>query len=446
MKKVLAIVLALLLALTLFACADNTTNPSTEPSGSTNPSSAPDASDNPGVTTGMYPNANEDGTLNLDTVAHYDETYDYTQNPVYKCSYISAAGGPLYQQSADAYEHWAPLYNMEWMGFISSNGDDDLYMTSLENQLDQGVTALILDPNTQVMPQVADLMEDYPDAAWMAQMSPPRDGIEDETTPDGGNMIHPYVGFDNYDASYQVTEKLIEWKNETYPDVPWSDFGFLCFDYSVVPALHIRTVAASDLWLETTGSLDNFFTADCLSYSVDVQGGLDAATPIITVEASEYEYWLVNGLIDDWSQAAASIIDQQGLTDTSCVVTFGGSALQMQWDEGQQDAFRYALFTAQTLYAEPIIGAVYAYLNGWATPDTIWPSWINYNDCGLDGHTYAQLMLPTEWLTYDTYKTYLEWTDMYTHANIYDYSQDGITLDSFSPYVAEVPAEYALAD
>jgi len=147
-------------------------------------------------------------------------------------------------------------------------------------------------------------------------------------------------------------------------------------------------------------------------------------------------------MFDDMAQAAASIFDQQGLTETSCVADFGGSALQMQWDAGQQDAYRYAIFTAQNLYAEPIIGAVYAFLNGWATPDNIWPSWVKWDDHGTDGHTYSQLRLPTEPLVYETYKHYLEWTDMYAHADAYPYSQDGISLDDFSPFVSEVPADY----
>ena len=42
-----------------------------------------------------------------------------------------------------------------------------------------------------------------------------------------------------------------------------------------------------------------------------------------------------------------------------------------------------------------------------------------------------------------SYKKYLKWTDMYTHANVYpDYPADGISIDDFSPFVSEVPAEY----
>ena len=433
MKKVLALLLVLAMVFSMTACGK-------EPAPSTTPGTSTGTT--PAGTGKAYPNCNADGTINLDTIAHFDNEYDYTQNPKLKVAYIAQAGGPLYQQSADAYEHWAPLYNMEWMGYVSANGDSDLYMTSLQNFIDQGVTCFILDPDSTIFPAVKNLVDNAGvQVHWMSQMSAPRDGESGDGIPVGGNLIHPYVGFDNYDAGLQVINKLVEWKNETYPDVPWSEFGLVNMAYSVSPPLQERVQAAHDVWAQVAGN-DNIWDADCVSTGMNLQGGIDAVGPIISTH-SEIKYWLGTGLIDDFAQAAATVIEQQGLTETSCVVDFGGSALQMQWDAGKTDSYRYALFTAQNLYAEPILGAVYAFANGWATPDTIWPSWINWNDKGGDDHTYPQLRLPTEWLKPDTYKHYLEWTDMYAHANAYEYSQDGITLDDYTPFVSEVPAEYA---
>ncbi|NLM83799.1 MAG: hypothetical protein GX189_03715 [Clostridiales bacterium] len=437
MKKAVALILTLVLALTLFACASNDKTPSS-PAPTQSPTGGAPAADGKKP----YPNCNEDGSINLDRIAHYDPEYDYTQNEKFKVTYITQDGGPLYQQSAAAYEHWAPLFNMEWAGFISSNGDADLYMTSLQNQLDQGVRGFILDPDSTIFPAVADLMDAYPDCAWMSQMSAPRDGTSGEGVPPGGHMIHPYVGFDNYDAGVQVTNKLLQWKEENLPDVDWKDIAFLAMAFSTSPQLNDRVTASKDIWLKTAGTLDNFFIADCVSTGINLQGGIEAATPIITTNASRYKYWLVQGLIDDFAIAAATVLDQQGLTDNSCVACFGGSGLQMQWDAGTQNAFRYALFTAQNLYAEPIIGAVYAFLMGWATPDTIWPSWVKWDDHGTNGHTYPQLRLPTVWLEPDSYKHYLEWTDMYAKANAYDYPQEGINLDDYSPFVDKVPDDY----
>ncbi len=451
MKKALAIILMLALVFSFSACdgKNTTSNGGASGGGNTNQtdtSGGTGNTDNTGNsgsagTSKPYPNCNEDGSINLDRIAHYDQEYDYTQNPKFKIAYIAQAGSALYQQSAAAYEHWAPLFNCEWAGFISANGDSDMFLTNLQNLIDQGVKGFILDPDSTIFPAVVNLLSQYPDVQWMAQMSAARDGETGDGVAVGGNLIHPYVGFDNYDAGKQVTKKLIEWKEETYPDVPWNEIGFLAFNYSVSPQLNERVLGSQDVWKETTGSLDNFFVADCVSTGIDLQGGIDAAGPIISSH-SEYKYWLVNGLIDDFAQAAASILDTQGLTETSCVIDFGGSALQMQWDEGQQDAYRYALFTAQNLYAEPIIGAVYAMLNGWATPQTLWPSWVKWDDHGKEGETYAQLRLPTVWLEPDTYKHYLEWTDMYAHADAYPYSQEGISLDDYSPFVDKVPDEY----
>ena len=431
MKRILALVLVLMMVVCLCACGKDTNQGSSQPQGGSQPAASGKA----------YPNCNPDGTINLDTIAHYDAEYNYSQNKKIKVAYLAQTSGPLYQQSADAYEHWAPLFNMEWAGFISSNSDADMFLTNLQTAIDQGVTAFILDPDSTIFPSVLSILNQYPNVAWMSQMSPPRDGAEGAGVPIGGNLINNYVGFDNVEAGRQVTRKLIEWKNNTYPDVPWSEIGFLMVDFTTSPPLHERNIGSHEVFIEAGGLEENYFVADCVSTGMSMQGGLDAIGPVISSN-SKIKYWLVNGLFDDMAQAAASILDQQGLTETSCVCDFGGSALQMQWDAGQQDAYRYAIFTAQNLYAEPIIGAVYAYLQGWATPDTIWPSWVKYDDHGADNHTYSQLRLPTEPLTYETYKHYLEWTDMYAHADAYNYSQDGIKMDDYSPFVSEVPADY----
>ena len=437
MKKVLALLLAVVLALSLFACGKTETPEETN----TGTTDSTGTTGTPAPSGKAFPNAKADGTLDLDKVAHFDADYDYTQNEKIKVCYIAQAGGPLYQQSADAYEHWAPLYNMEWMGYTSTNNDSDLYLTTLQNMLDQGVRAFILDPDNTIFPAVLEIMNKYPDAAWMSQMSAPRDGDTSPGAPSGGYMINPYVGFNNYDAGWQVSKRCIEWKEETYPDVSWDEVGFICVAYTVSPQLQERVTASEDLWVETTGSNANFFAPDCVSGGFSVQSAIDAVGPVIS-KNSDIKYWLVNGLIDDFAQGAASVLSQQDLTDTSCVATFGGSGLQMQWDGGQFDSFRYALFTAQNLYAEPIIGGVYAFLQGWATADTIWPSWVKWDDKGDGDHTYPQLRLPTVWLEPETYKHYLEWTDMYASATAYEYSQDGISLSDYSPFVTDVPADY----
>lgn len=446
MKKILALLLALVMVVGLCACGEKSNGDDTQTSTETKQpvqDSTHAFDDVKKDTAKQYPNQNEDGTINLDTIAHFDPEYDYTQNERFKVCYITASGGPLYEQSAQAYEHWAPLFNMEWTGYINTNGDSDLYISSLRTQLDNGVRGFILDPDSTIFPSVMSVLDEYEGVCWMSQMSPPRDGTSGEGVPVGGNLINNYVGFDNVDSGRQVANRAIRWMKETYPDVSFDEVGFLMADYSTSPPLHERVIGSKEAFLAAGGKEENFIVADLVSSSagMTMQAGMDVCGPAVS-NHPEIKYWVGNGLFDDVAQGAAAVLDQQGLTDTSCICVFGGSGLIAQFDAGQQDAFRYAIFTAQTLYGEPIIGAVYAYLMGWATPDSIWPSWVKYDDKGAGDHTYSQLRLPTEPLEYENYKQYLAWTDLVAHSNIYGYSQEGITEDMYSKFVDEVPAEY----
>ena len=52
-------------------------------------------------------------------------------------------------------------------------------------------------------------------------------------------------------------------------------------------------------------------------------------------------------------------------------------------------------------------------------------------------------MMPLNFLEKETYQEYLEWTDLYTHAEAWPYDNDvTVSIDDFSPFVEEVPADY----
>jgi ABC-type sugar transport system substrate-binding protein len=336
------------------------------------------------------------------------------------------------------------MRNMQWQGFTSANGDTDLFMTQLQNLIDQGVQGIVVDPDTTIVPAVATLLGRHPEVKWATHMAAPRDGSTGAGVPVGGHMVNNYVGFDNYDAGVQTTLKLLEWKDENFPNVPWSDVGFIAINFSISPPLAEREQGARDTLAAHVGGLNNtnYFEADAVGIGLNMQGGMDATAPIISMN-SQIKHWLVMGLIDDTSQGAAAVLSQQGLEDTSCVVTFGGSGLIRQWDAGQHDAFRYALYAGPPVYSEPISGAVYSYLMGWATPESIWPSWIHPDDHGGPGKTYSQFRLPTYWMTPDNYKHYLAWCDIYSGGNNYpEYPRDGITVNSYSPF-APIPKGFS---
>jgi hypothetical protein len=460
MKKLLALILVAALVLGCAACGSSDTpsgggggnTPSADggsDQGDDTPAPAPDSGSGGAAPTGAhaYPNCNEDGSINLDTIANYDPEYDYTQNTRFKVAYISSASGPLYQDAANSYESWCNTMNCQWMGFTSAEGDNDKYMTLLQQALDSGYEILILDADSTIFTTVAAVMDEYPETVWMAMMSPPRDQTEGEGVPVGGNVIHPSVGFSHYDAGWQQMIKLFEWMDETYPDADWSEVGCLALTYSLSPPLVERSTAGEDYWRQyaPAEAQDNFFLADCAAAGLSVQGAIDTCGPIVSTN-TDIKYWLVQGNVDDWAQGATTVVEQAGLGETSCGVTFGGSGLQAQWDSGVQNCWRYALCTSTFLYAEPILGCCYAIANGWTNYEDIWPSWVNYNDCGGEGHTYSSLRLPTTWLTYDDYKQYYEWVDLYVGTDYYHYDDEvEVSIDDYTAIVTEIPPEYAPA-
>jgi hypothetical protein len=119
--------------------------------------------------------------------------------------------------------------------------------------------------------------------------------------------------------------------------------------------------------------------------------------------------------------------------------TAGGTGLINHWDAGEVSAWKSAIFTDQRLYAEPIFNGLYAMIAGKATPETLWPEWINK----AKGDKYASLVLPSTTIMQDMYKDYLSFVDKYT--GIVLYGKYGIANPKTYPTTMQVPASYSQA-
>jgi ABC-type sugar transport system substrate-binding protein len=450
-KRKLALILAIVfVAITVLAgCSsggtDNTSTdtpadtPAQEPADSSTPDSAAEPAGDAAATGGGGPNALADGSTDLENVAFFDPNFDYSSNKKFKIKYLTGFGGPLYEDTSTAIEHWAGIMNVQYDGYWSANGDNDQFLNQLQTAIDQGYDGLIMDPDTTIYTAVLEKMKANPQVQWMAVMSPVRDVT---STEEPQPLMRPFVGHEHYQNGGFMTDKLVEYAETTWPDVDMKNVGIVCVDYSVVAALHDRERGARDKWNELFPDLaDNFFTVDGSSGDMDSDTSRNLVMPLISTN-NQFTHWLVVADFDDYAIGAAAALDSLGLTDKSCVVTIGGSGLVKQMDAGQETAWRYALYTAQTIYVEPIIGALYAYMAGYATPENIWPQWVNENDHGVDPNRYAGYLLPVFWIDKDNYKEYLAWSDVYAESNTYpDYPRDGIERDLYTS-VAPKPDYY----
>jgi len=443
MKKTLALLLALMMAITLFASCDKETTTATSPT----PTAADTATAEPGDTTTpeasestapTQPSENDTGSDPLDKVGFYDPDYDYTQNKKFKVGYMVVGNPTVFNNDFHAaFKHWASLSNIDYSNEIIVAADNDAYLTQLRALKEQGYDGLLLDPDMMIYSQINEVCNEI-GLLWMGGMGQAMNYKEDGT-PDG--LIHPYVGFDHLTYGVECGNKLLEHASTTWPDVSLDEIGFLSVDMALSPPLHQRVEGAQQAWTAAGVPTGN-------QYIVDVAGmmTLDAAQQAVEgflPSHPEFEYWLILGVIDDFAQGAANALANVGLENTACVVTVGGTMLRQNWDAGVQNAWKFAYTTPNTMYGEPIFFALYAFMSGQATPETIWPSWINHSPDVVPyfGETYAQLLLPSYWMEYDSYKKLLAWADVYAGANTYGYDQTGITRDDYPARVA-VPDYY----
>ena len=471
MKKILAILLVLCMAIPLIAACDSKDDkPSTSASDSgTSASSEPEQ---------KWPKE----------IGYFDPDFDYTQFKKFKIAYlIPTAGSFLYEEFHKAFESWAPRMNMDYKGMMaSSDGSTEAMLSLLQTMIDQGYDGLLLDGIGDQMRPAIEMAAENGVALWSCM------GIcRDQAYPyvyDGirmdGSVQWPFIGFDDYYAGFSMMNKLIAWKEATWPDVPWDKVGVACVGYSTFGQLTNRVLGTTKAWTnfrpefgpwspDPVNVPTNFWLAD-----MSASGGFDQGTAqnlvtqILTAH-TDMEVWLMPCAIDDNAMGAANAAELLGITDKSCAACFGGSNLPVQWDQGVDNSWRYAEFLAQTMFAEPIICALWAFMTGQSKPDELWPQWVknwdkgdvfeftgerdadfdvNIIKRGDDGkpvvketHSYARALLPTEWLEKETYKQYLAWTDLYAYGDntaAYHYGYPAVTDLNLYPSRVQVPSTF----
>jgi ABC-type sugar transport system substrate-binding protein len=374
-------------------------------------------------------------TYSVQSIGFYNPAYDYSANPKYKFVYLCI--GYVNPDLNNAFAQWATLANVEYGGYLSTESNEEL-LAQLPLIKAQGYDGVLLDPDVTQYEQIAKICDEI-GLQWMGCMSQAV-SYDKNYVPRG--LLHPYVGFSQFESGRLLGAKLIEYAKSNWPNVPLDEIGFIGVGMSVASSLHQRVEGSRAAWMSAGGSSANFFVAD-VGYALNIVGG-QAAVESVIEQNPRFEYWLIVSVVEDLAEGASYAIENAfGYGDNACIGSFGGTVLHMQWDSGMESAWRYALDIPAPLYAEPIFFALYAFVNGDATPETIWPSWIDHNPASVPyyGETYAQLMLPVYIYEQSNYKQLLTWVNLYTRYETYYYNEPGVTIGSYSAR-ATVPASY----
>ena len=371
-------------------------------------------------------------------IGMYDPDYDYFANPRYKVAYVVSNNlSGIYTASSNAFAHWASLMNIDYSGLIDFSGNNAQFFSQLP-LIAREHDGLLMEADATMHGRVYEIMKQE-GKPWQSFMG----AASDYSLPDEP-LMNAYLGLDNYVSGHIAGEYLLECALEYWPNVPLTEFGFITVDYSSVPPLHDREVGARDAItaLNPDMAANRYFVADTAAGT----GGFSTANSRVQVRAvlnnnPEIEYWLVWASLEDMAVGAALALELTNLADNSFVTSIGGFQLVEQWDNNVQTAWKSSFFLPDVVFTEPVIGSLYAYMNGDATPETIFPEWQNKNESKHYG-SFPTRTPPLYEIRFETYKHILAWSDVYAGSNFYtDYPRDGITRDTY-PNTAPIPESY----
>lgn len=452
MKKILTIALALCLIFAMVACGGgggSSNAPASNAPASNAPASNAPASNAPSGGGSSEPASNDSGLPVPAKIGYFDRDFDYTQYPTYKVGFISMMNDNLTLEQDTCYAEWAKKFNINYTPLyaVTSSSMDD-FLSTLQTYCDQGFDALLLAPDSTAYNRVVEVCAEN-DIWWFSHLSAARDYTGNE------RLMAPMSGYDQRVMGQDAAYKLLEWKEEAFPDVAWDDVAYICCTWSIAPEVHLRSYEQERIWSENnpafgdwseqmTENPKNFFIADAASGNSDQATIQNLVTQIVSSNAP-FKVYLISGCIDFWAIGAANAIENLGLNDISCVVSAGGSNMREYCDAGIVNAWRYAYYGPSATFTEFPMAALWAYCAGLATPETIWPEWVDPNDKGdvkdengnvTEEHNFAKMDISSYWMSHDNYQELVEWADLYLFGDgdgLYDYPK--VTdISLYNPY------------
>ena len=402
MKKTAAVVLALILALTLFSCANNSTTEVAPDESSTSAEVTTDTPDSSAASESETPSEDvqpsEEGT-----VGYVTDNVDHFNRDPYKLVSLSLNTATTYVQLInDNLENWGTILNYE-ISIFNANQDYDAYLNEMMVQAGTGADGFICGMDISLMPRVYELCEEL----GVAYVGGPT-----AFTNDDGHIIAPSVNQDEYGNGAMTMQWLADnYTNYWTEPVDTSKLGLIIIDFSAVDGIHARLPGANDVFVAAfPEAAENIYICDLLSHPSGFSNiaATDLTAATITAH-SDIENWFVVALVDDWAVGATRAVESLGKTDCVLVASDQADAFIAEMDTGYEGSVYVGACAISTAELSGNMAAcVVALLEGRVTPETIWPEWVR------DGDEYACIDLPGTMITRDTYQQWLEDTSFET--------------------------------
>ncbi len=285
MKKLAAILLASLMAFSLFAC--NKTADTSQASSSLPPETASTSPETIVSSPSAPAETAEAGTpsASTGTTGYITDEFDHFSREPFKIAYVCATlEQPFTKAISDDLEKLGKVLNYD---YIVYNGAGENFINQLETLAGQGYEGFIISSSNDIINRAYEVCREL-GVAFIAEST----GFRDEA----GKCIWPSVEQDQFQNGAMCVQWLADnYKNYWTDDFDTSKLGLIPITFSVVSSIHDRVPGMEEtfkkLFPEAAG---NIYIADLISVAQGVptqQNAIDIVTPII-VAHPEIEKWL----------------------------------------------------------------------------------------------------------------------------------------------------------
>ncbi|MCL2401201.1 MAG: substrate-binding domain-containing protein [Oscillospiraceae bacterium] len=383
MKKILSVLLVLVMAFALFACAgsgnDSNDRP-TQPPANGGEATGP-ADELPPVSDHV-----PDGAVGFVT-----DDVDHWARDSYHIVYFNFNPTGVTGQIALALEQLGEVWNFT-VTQMTANNDSDAFINNLQTILIAGdVDGLIVDITDELATRASAVLRDF---------DVPAVCVFNAAVDFDGHMLIPSIIMDQYLNGWTQVNHINDVYRDFWGEVDRSQVALLVVDHSTNIALHQRYLGARSAFEALFPENAGVFYGDTGADSISAENGFLHANALLSANP-DIQYWFAVGTVEDNALGMARAIEALNMDDRVLLTSSGAGILPSQWDEGYVGAWIANYSIPPFLYSGVAVFGLIAMMDGRATMETLWP------DMFLPGDQAARFVLEAGMMTRDNYVEYI---------------------------------------
>lgn len=410
MKKVLALLLAMIMVFALFACGaktEDTSKPAADKTDTADTSKKDDASEPSGT-----PAATEHDLTAAGGFGFWQNVkdYDFSKEERHKIGLISYSWDQMLQTVADNFGAWAEKMNCDFM-YCDSDSNAETLINNVELYGSQGCEGLIINSFSTYVDTVIDLCADIGIPWW--SLSEPM--VQQST----GKLMAPYAQCSDYQWGYDVAKAVCENIKKDWPNFDESKCRVLAVSLTTLTVFCERSdgfeAAVKEYFPNAAYELCDGLSEGGISAEV----GYSIASTRATANP-DVEYWIYLDVMGYFAPGINKFVEEQGWTDNAIIGSVGGDTQITMLEKGTEGSWKVNLYSDYSICMSAPWFCVYATVAGWGTYEDIWA------DTKAPGDTYGHIDCAYVAMTQDTYKDYFAFVDEYQGLNHHpDYTWSG---------------------